>query len=82
MKNLKEDLMFSHMGNGVTVCDKNREKNNDYLTVAHISYDRTVSFNTKKLSEESKMKIESFAKNENMTVSAAQQDCYALCPLK
>ena len=29
--------MFSHMGNGVTVCNKLREKYGDYENIAHIS---------------------------------------------
>ena len=33
---MKEDLMFCHLGNGVTVCDRQRRKYGDYMKVAHI----------------------------------------------
>lgn len=37
-----EDLGYGCKGNGTTVWDRNRQRNNDYLTVAHISEDYTV----------------------------------------
>lgn len=30
------DLMFGHLGNGITVCDRSRMVGGDYKTVAHI----------------------------------------------
>lgn len=63
--------MFGHLGNGVTVCDRLREENGDYMTVAHISYERGITYyNT--ISEEGKQRIENFAQAENMTKSATQ----------
>lgn len=67
----KEDLMFCHLGNGVTVCDRFREQNNDYVKVAHISTDRQVTYyNT--ISDEGKARIEQFAKYDNMSQSFTQ----------
>lgn len=31
------DLMFGCLGNGITVYDRSRQRNNDYVTVAHIA---------------------------------------------
>lgn len=31
------DLMFCCLGNGITVCDRNREEHGDYKNVAHIA---------------------------------------------
>ncbi len=36
---MKEKLGFGCLGNGTTVWDSSRERNNDYVTVAHISDD-------------------------------------------
>lgn len=69
---MKEDLMFCHLGNGISVCDKNREVNNDYVNVAHISVDRVVSYRKRKLSPEAKEEIERYAREENPQISATQ----------
>jgi hypothetical protein len=76
-----ENLMFGHLGSGVTVFDGNRLKNSDYLTVAHISYQREIKYYTRDLSDEAKNQIENFAGFGNMAVSVCQPDAYALCPL-
>jgi len=73
--------MFAFKGNGVTICDRNRLKHNDYMTVAHIGYDRTITYYTDELSDDAKMSIENFAKFDNMSISLLQSDTYALCPL-
>ena len=31
------DLMFCSLGNGTTICDRNREEYGDYKTVAHVA---------------------------------------------
>lgn len=54
---MKEDLMFCYLGNGLTVCDRNREKNNDYLTVAHIAENGKISWR-EKVSMEARERIE------------------------
>jgi len=76
-----ENLMFAHLGNGVTVCDRNRFENDDYMTVAHISYHRVIKYYTNALSAGAKLEIEDFATFGNLAVSVCQQDMYALCPL-
>ena len=56
----QEELMFGHLGNGVTVCDRLREEYGDYMKVAHISTDREITYyNT--ISDEGRMRIERFA---------------------
>ena len=81
MKRKPENLMFGHLGNGVTVCDRNRMENGDYFVVAHIGYHRVIKFYTNNLSESAKTEIEDFAKFGNMAVSACCPDIYALRPL-
>ena len=76
-----ENLMFGYLGNGVTICDRNRMENNDYMTVAHIDYHRTIKYYTNELSDRAKLEIEDFATFGNMAVSVCQPDMYALCPL-
>ncbi len=67
----QEELMFGHLGNGVTVCDRLRDENGDYMTVAHISYERGITYyNT--VSEEGKQRIERFAQADNTTKSDTQ----------
>ena len=73
--------MFGHLGNGVTVCDRNRMEYGDYMTVAHIANHRKIKYYTQDLSDEEKIEIEEFANFGNMAVSVCQQDAYALCPL-
>jgi len=72
-----ENLMFSHLGNGVTVCDVN----NNYVKVAHIAYTRCVTYYMQDLSDGAKLEIEDLATYGNLAVSATQPDAYALCPL-
>lgn len=67
----KEDLMFCHLGNGITVCDRTKKGHGDYLTVAHISCNRTVVYYVP-LSQNAKERIEKFAATDNMTISATQ----------
>lgn len=67
----QEELMFGHLGNGVTVCDRLREENGDYMKVAHISYERGITYyNT--ISEEGKQRIERFVQADNMNQSVTQ----------
>lgn len=39
-----QDLGYGHMGNGIVVWDRTREKHGDYLNVAHISRDRVIEW--------------------------------------
>lgn len=77
--NLREKLGFGYLGNGITVWDSNRKRNGDYLTVAHIAYDRTVKFYAE-LSPEAIRRIENFAKYNN-SCPATQPHMLALKPL-
>lgn len=67
----KNSLMFCHMGNGISVCDRCREEYGDYMKVAHISYERQVTYRNS-VSDSDRAKIEEFAKSDNMTQSATQ----------
>lgn len=55
---MKEKLGFGHLGNGITVWDSNRERNGDYLTVAHISEQGVVDYRKCALSDKAKEEIE------------------------
>jgi hypothetical protein len=69
MKVETENIMYAHCGNGVVVFDGNRMKNGDYMTVAHIDYNRDIMYYTHILSDSAKCKIENFAKSGNMRIS-------------
>lgn len=76
----KEEIHFGSMGNGITVWDAVRTRNGDYLTVAHISYDRKVTFR-EKVSPGARRRIENFAKYHN-SHPVSQPEKLALCPIK
>lgn len=76
---MKEEIHFSFMGNGITVWDASRTRNGDYLTVAHIDYNRTVKYYGR-VSLEAKKRIENFAKYEN-SHPVSQPEMLALCPI-
>lgn len=42
------NLTHAHLGNGLTIWDKDREKNGDYLKVAHINAKREITYYVKK----------------------------------
>lgn len=67
----KEDLIFCHLGNGVSVCDRLRKEHEDYMEVAHISYERTVTYYNS-ISDESRERIERFALYGNINMSVTQ----------
>lgn len=69
---MKEDLMFCSMGNGITIADRNQEKYSDYKTVAHIGYNRDITYYDKKMSKEAIDCIERFAKYNNSSASQTQ----------
>jgi hypothetical protein len=69
---MKEDLMFCSLGNGVTICDRNREEHSDYKRVAHIGYSRNITYYDKKLSREAVACIERFSKYSNFSASQTQ----------
>lgn len=65
-------LGFGSLGNGTTVRDRSRERNNDYLVVAHITVERKVNYRAP-VSSAQKDAIEAFAKREDPTVSVTQE---------
>ena len=71
IKSNKEDLFFCHLGNGVSVCDRLRKENGDYIEVAHISYERAVIYYNS-ISDESREIIERFALYGNINMSVTQ----------
>ena len=68
------DLGFGHMGNGITVWDRTRNKFNDYAIVAHISADRKISLRELPLSEEQLELITEAATKHDPQVSFTQTD--------
>lgn len=67
----KEDLMFGHLGNGVTICDRLREEHGDYLKIAHIARDRKIIY-YHSVSDQARERIERFANEGNMSVSVTK----------
>ena len=76
---MEEKLGFGFLGNGITVWDANRTRDNAYLTVAHIHYDRTVEY-YEELSAGARRHIKNFAQYENL-YPASQPEMLALRPL-
>lgn len=80
---MKRNLMFCHMGNGISVADKLHQEYGDYQAVAHISSGRCVSFKID-LDSEYREEIISFAAFEDPKVSHTQSGkvFYNAPPLK
>lgn len=68
-----EQIEFFSLGNGISVCDTNREINGDYKKVAHISKYREVKFLCK-ISDEAKNRIRCYAESANPTISMTQNE--------
>ncbi|AOT68757.1 YodL domain-containing protein [Geosporobacter ferrireducens] len=66
------ELGYGHMGNGLTVWNRLEEKDGDYVTVAHIATDRSVTFYDKDMPDDVKAQIEETARTTEMSVSATQ----------
>jgi len=66
------ELGYGHMGNGLTVWNRLEEKDGDYVTVAHIASDRSVTFYDKDMPDDIKAKIEETARTTEMSISATQ----------
>jgi hypothetical protein len=73
-KGKASDLGFGHLGFGITVWDRSRQRNNDYETVALIGPDRKVKYRALPLSEEQTKSIEDFAKICDSNISATQTE--------
>jgi hypothetical protein len=70
---MKRKLGFGSLGNGITVWDSLHEKDGDYVTVAHISTDREITWYTKRLEPEYRQQVEEFARYANPMRSVCQQ---------
>lgn len=68
-----EQIEFFSLGNGISVCDTNREVRGDYKRVAHISKYREVQFLCR-VSDEAKNKILCYAETANPTISVTQDE--------
>lgn len=62
------DSFFGHLGNGISVSDKNREENRDYKNVAHISEEGEIEYYDKNLPDYAIKQIEAAAKPNKMRV--------------
>jgi len=62
------ELGFGYMGNGLTVWNRLEEKNNDYVTVAHIDRDRSVTIYDKDMPEDVRARIEETARTTQSPV--------------
>lgn len=69
---ISSDLMFACLGNGISVVDKNREEFGDYMRVAHINVDRTVSIRSD-VNDKDLHYIKAIAATSEARVSATQQ---------
>jgi hypothetical protein len=68
----KYKLGFGSLGNGITVWNSLEEKHGDYVTVAHISHDRVVTFYGNDLPEHIKKEITNYAHKGQPDVSTSQ----------
>lgn len=66
------ELGYGYMGNGLTVWNRLEEQNGDYVTVAHIGTDRSVTIYDKDMPEAVKAGIEKTARTSEMRVSGTQ----------
>lgn len=55
---MKENLFMGHLGNGLTIADKNVIVNGDYKALAHISDIGNITWYAKKVSIEVRKEIE------------------------
>lgn len=68
---IKRDLMFCHLGNGFSVCDRLHEEYGDYQRVAHIARDRSIKWYVE-IDEIYQQQIEAFASTNDSNISATQ----------
>lgn len=79
---MKENLKACIVENGISIrWYEGMGNNNKYKEVAHISYNRKLSYHVDDLPEEIKRVIEYFTKNGNMQRRSFQKDIKALVPL-
>jgi len=69
---MKRNLIFGHLGNGLTVWNDLKEIRGDYEKVAHIKFDRSVTIYVDDLSNKDLESIIDTAKNDTSKVSVTQ----------
>jgi len=74
-------VYIANLGNGIFICDKNRQQYGYHVPVAHIDYNRNVKYYDD-LPGNAKVEIEGLATLGNMATSAANPNKLALCPVK
>jgi len=67
------NLGFASLGNGISVYDSNREEHGDYKKIAHISVNREVTYYVKRLPDNERTIIETYAREEDPNVSQTQE---------
>jgi len=73
-------VYIANLGNGIFICDKNRQQYGYHIPVAHIDYQRNVKY-LDDLPDNVKVEIEGLAASGNMATSAYNPDKFALCPI-
>lgn len=68
------NLMSGHLGNGITIWNKNRMKHGNYEVVAHIDRNRKISYRIDNPPEEVVKYAEKIAKGPNPGISSSQPD--------
>ncbi len=63
-----------HLGNGISVWNREVEEHSDYKRVAHISRAREITYRVKRVSKELRDFVESIASGPNPSVSVCQPD--------
>lgn len=66
------DLMFGHLGSGISVSDRNHEEHGDYQKIAHIKADRSIEYYIENVEAEYKAEIEQFANTADPNISTTQ----------
>lgn len=70
---LEFKLHHAHMGNGITVWNAARLIDGDFENVAHISWDRQITWRTKYVTQGVIDYVEALAKRGSYPISASQQ---------
>jgi hypothetical protein len=81
---IKYDLMFGCLGNGLTVFNRAVEINGDYQKIAHINNNRQVRYYAQELPKDIERQIESEACTCDGAISASQPErkIFAIPPAK
>jgi DNA phosphorothioation-dependent restriction protein DptG len=72
MKTKQYELFYGSFGNGISISNSKHEKNGDFEKIAHISYNRTITWYDSNLPADLKKEIEDYAQKGNPQISATQ----------